>query len=300
MKEGPPAVEGYVEHQGYRTWYRVVGDGEDRGALPLLCLHGGPGAPHDYLEPLEEMALTGRRVVFYDQLGCGNSDKPSDPSMWTVGLFLVELAAVRRELGLGRVHILGQSWGGMLALEYALTRPEGLKSVVLASSPASVPQWISEAYRLRSELPEDTLRVLEEHEEAGTTSDPAYEEAMFTYYRRHVCRMDPWPGYVVRTFEKAGQHPEVYNTMWGPSEFVANGTLEEWDLTSRLGEIEVPALITSGKYDEMTPLMARTVKEGIPGSRWVLFERSAHMSHAEEKKRYLEVLARFLASVEAR
>src|SRR5437879_3881963 len=124
-------TEGNVPFRGFQTWYRVVGEREDEGKLPLLLLHGGPGATHDYLEPLEGMAETGRRAIFYDQLGCGKSDLPDDPSLWTTELFVDEVGAMREALGLERVHVFGNSWGGMLALEYALTRPAGLVSLVL-------------------------------------------------------------------------------------------------------------------------------------------------------------------------
>ena len=291
--------EGFVQFRGYNVWYRTVGEGEEPAKLPLLCLHGGPGAPHDYLEPLEAMAATGRRVIFYDQLGCGNSDHPHDPSLWTLDLFLEELGVFIRALGLDRIHLLGQSWGGMLAMEYALTRPVGLVSLILASTSASIPQWMAEANRLRAELPPEVQETLLEHEAAGTTDDPAYQEAMMVFYRRHVCRLDPWPDYVNRAFEKFEENPEVYHTMWGPSEFYATGTLKDWDIVDRLGEIGVSALVTSGKYDEATPLVAKTVHEGIPGSQWVMFEQSSHMSHAEETEKYLEVLDQFLVGVEA-
>src|SRR5438094_297013 len=135
-----PAVEGTVKFRGYDVWYRIVGQAEQSGKLPLLCLHGGPGVPHDYLEPLEALAGNGRRVIFYDQLGCGNSDQPHDPDLWTVALFVEELGVVREQLGLARTHLLGQSWGGMLAMQYMLTQPAGIASLTVASSPASMLQ----------------------------------------------------------------------------------------------------------------------------------------------------------------
>ena len=143
MEKATPIKEGFIPFRGYNTWYRMVGDQDAAGKLPLLCLHGGPGATHDYLEPLEAMTTSGRRVILYDQLGAGNSDHPHDPSMWTVALFVEELSGIRRALGLENVHILGQSWGGMLAMEYALTQPAGLASVTIADSPASMLQWVS-------------------------------------------------------------------------------------------------------------------------------------------------------------
>jgi len=299
METSVPTKEGFVSFRGYDVWYRIVGDTEEPGRYPLLCLHGGPGAPHDYLEPLEVMAATGRRVIFYDQLGCGYSDQPHDPSLWTVDLFVDELGIVRDMLELGQCHILGHSWGGMLAMEYAFTKPSGIVSLILASSLASLPQWMSEAQRLRAELSPEVQETLTVHEQAGTTNDPAYEEAMMVFYGKHLCRLDPFPEYVMRSFTKLMQNPEVYNTMWGPSEFFATGTLKEWDITDRLGEIRVPTLITSGRYDEATPVIAGTLHSGIPGSEWVLFEHSSHISHAEEPAKYAEVLGKFLNRIES-
>ncbi len=291
--------EGTIAFRGYRTWYRVVGHGEDPGHLPLLALHGGPGASHDYLEPLAAVAETGRRVIFYDQLGGGGrSDHPHAPEMWTVDLYKDELATVIRELRLERYHLFGSSWGGMLAMEHALTQPKGLASLTIASSPASMKQWVAEANRLRAELPPDVQRTLLEHEEAGTTTDPAYQAAMLVFYRRHVCRSEPWPDCVTRTFAGIEAHPEVYNTMNGPSEFHVIGTIRDWDIVNRLGEIRVPTLVTSGEFDEATPAINETVHRGIHGSESVIFPDCSHMAFVEEPARYVAVLTAFLDRVE--
>ncbi|MDQ6908468.1 MAG: proline iminopeptidase-family hydrolase [Chloroflexota bacterium] len=295
-----PSTEGRIPFHGYETWYRIVGEGEEPGKLPLLTLHGGPGACHDYLESMEALAATGRRVIFYDQLGCGNSAVPSNPSLWTVGLYVEEVDAVRHALGLERVHVLGQSWGGMLGMEYALTQPAGLASLIIESSPASMPQWVAEANKLREALPPDIQRTLLKHEADGTTDDPAYEDAMMVFYQRHVCRLAEWPEYVDRSFEKLSENPEVYYTMNGPSEFHVTGTLKTWDITARLGEIRAPTLVLSGRYDEATPAIHETVHRGIPGSESVYFEESAHMCHVEEPERFRQVVGDFLARVEAR
>jgi proline-specific peptidase len=297
VKTPIPSEEGFISFREYKVWYCMVGDIEQKGKLPLLCLHGGPGASHDYLEPLEAMASAGRRVIFYDQLGCGNSDQPHESSLWTIELFVAELAALRQALKLDRVHLLGQSWGGMLAMEYALTQPAGLASLILADSLASTSQWMVEANRLRSELPPDVQETLLKHEREGTTDHPAYQEAMMVFYRRHLCRLETWPDCLNRTFEKLGKNPEVYNTMWGPSEFSATGTLSDWNIVQRLKEIRVPTLILSGRYDEATPLVSETVHHGISGSKWVIFEHSSHMPHIEEPERYIEVLNQFLGDV---
>jgi proline-specific peptidase len=298
MNTEMPAKEGFISFRGYNVWYRTAGDREESGKFPLLCLHGGPGAPHDYLEPLEPIVATGRRVIFYDQLGCGNSDDPHNPSMYTLDLYVQEVGVVRRALGLERVHILGHSWGGMLAMEYALTKPAGLASLTLADAAASSPQWVIEMRRLVAELPPEVQQTIQEHEAAGTTDSPEYQEATRAFYRRHAGgRIDPRPDFLNRMADKPGD--EVYHTMWGPSEFFMTGTLKDWDITGRLGEIRVPTLVIGGRYDHATPVITETVHRGIPGSEWVIFENSGHFPHIEETERYLKVLDQFLNRVEA-
>ncbi len=218
--------------------------------------------------------------------------------MWTIDLFLDELRTVRRVLGLDRIHVLGQSWGGMLGMEYALTQPEGVVSFVIASSPASMLLWVQEANRLREALPPEVQATLLAHEEAGTTSDAGYQEAMQEFYNRHVCRVVPNPDYVQRSFQKLGH--QVYEKMNGPSEFHVVGTLRDWDIRDRLPEITLPCLMTSGRYDECTPMQAEIVANSIPGCEWVLFEESSHMPHVEETGRYVTVLDEFFARQEAR
>lgn len=292
--------EGTIPFKGYETWYRIVGEAEEPGKLPLLLLHGGPGAAHDYLESLDAMADTGRRVIYYDQLGCGRSAIPeSRPEMWTVSLYVEEVDVVRQALGLDRIHLLGQSWGGMLGMEYALTRPAGLESLTIASSPASMAQWVEEANRLREDLPPGVQQTLQKHEAAGTYGNQEYKDAVQVFNDRHVCRVTPNPEYVKRTWAAIDRSPEVYHTMNGPSEFHVIGTLKTWNVIPRLGEIAVPTLVTSGAYDEATPLIAGTVRDGIPGARWELFEESSHMPHVEEVGRYMEVLDAFLSEVES-
>jgi len=217
--------EGFIPVGEYRIWYRIVGGGADHENIPLLALHGGPGVPHDYIENLADLASDTRRVILYDQLGCGRSDKPDDTSLWRVDRFVEELGIVRRELGLDRVHLLGQSWGGMLAIEYALTQPQGLISLILASTLSSMPMWIAEANRLRNELPPEVQATLLRHETAGTTDDPEYQQAMMVFYERHVIRVVPMPDQVKRALDQVGQ---VYYTMNGPSEFHVTGVIKDW------------------------------------------------------------------------
>ena len=294
------ANEGFVPFRGYRTWYRIVGDEGPEEKLPVVLLHGGPGGTHDYLEPLEALAETGRRIVFYDQIGCGKSDLPEDDSLWVVETFVEELDVIRRELGLDQIHLFGSSWGGMLAMEYALTRPRGLESLILASSPASIPQWVEETGKLRVQLPPDVQAVLDRHEAAGTTDDPEYEEAAMEFYKRHVCRAEPWPECVLRSFQFIAEHGVVYHTMNGPSEFYVTGNLRQWSVVDRLPEIRVPTLVVTGEHDEATPAVNKTVAEGIPGAESVIYPGASHMAHVEDTEGYVRLLDGFLTRVEER
>ena len=194
--------------------------------------------------------------------------------------FLEQLQSVVEWLRLGRFHLFGSSWGGMLALEYAFTRPAGLASLILNSTPTSAPRWAEETLRLRSELP------------PGLEGKAAEEE----FKRRHICRLDPEPEVLARSRAKFGT--QVYETMWGPNEFTVTGTLRDWDVIDRLGEIGVPTLVTSGRHDECTPALVEPLHAGIAGSDWVVFEESAHMAYLEEPERYLEVVGGFLDRVE--
>jgi proline-specific peptidase len=293
-----PAREGYVSFRNFKTWYRIVGEQQSPNRLPLLCLHGGPGGSYDYLEPLEEAAREGRQVVFYDQLGSGNSDHPNNPGLWTVPLFVEELGVVRQALGLNQIHLFGQSWGGMLGMEYALTKPRGLASLIVADSPASMHQWVQEANRLRAALPPEVQETLLRHEAAGTTNEKAYHDAVMVFYRRHLCRLEVWPDCVKRSFQKMDEDPQVYHTMNGPSEFHVVGTLKDWSIVDRLGEIREKVLLLSGRYDEATPAIVETIQRGIPGSEWVIFENSSHMPHIEEPDRFMSVLNEFLRRAE--
>jgi L-proline amide hydrolase len=291
-------TDGFVPFHGARTWYRSI-EAEREEGLPLLCLHGGPGANWLHMKPYEALADE-RRVVFYDQIGAGNSalSEPHDPAMWTPELFVEEVDAVRAALRLERVHVIGHSWGGMLGMQYASGRPTGLVSLIAESSPASVPDWMPEVQRLRSELPPEVESTLREHEAAGTTDDPAYEEAEMVFYKRHVCRVDPWPDWLVECFSILAANPEVYHSMNGPSEFHVIGSISDWDIMDRLGQIEVPTLVFSGRYDEVTPAITEAAHRAIPGSEYVVMEESSHMSQAEEPDKTLALVRDFLARAE--
>ena len=283
------ADEGFIDVPGGKVWYRAVGP-DDPQQTPLLALHGGPGFTHYYLEPLEALA-DGRRVVFYDQLGCGRSERPDDLSLWTVDRFVEELAVVRAALGLDRLHLFGSSWGGMLAMQYVLDRQPDLVSLTLCGSPASMIRWVSDCEELLAAEPAEVRRVIREHEAAGFTACPEYQAAILGFYRKHVCRMDPWPAGLERSFAEAGYI--VYNTMNGPSEFTVTGTLKTLDIMDRLAEIRVPTLLVGGRYDECTPGHMQAMHARIPGSQLETIEDASHLCFAERPAEFNKIINSF-------
>ncbi len=287
--------EGFIEAPGGRVWYKIVGDGP---GVPLLLLHGGPGSGHDYLEPLEALADE-RPVVFYDQLGCGKSDIPDDTSLWHIDRFVKELVAVREALGLTRIHLLGQSWGGWLAIEYMLTgKADGVVSLTLASTSASAAGFVEGCKGLIADLPQETQDTIARCEAEGDTHSADYQAATFAFYMKHLCRIQPWPPAMMRTGLNI-QNTPVYGFMWGPSEFTVSGNLATWDRSSRLAEIAVPTLVTTGRYDEMVLSLGEELRDGISGARLVVFENSSHSAHTEETDAFLATLRDFLARTEA-
>jgi L-proline amide hydrolase len=292
-----PDEEGHVPFRDYRTWYRITGS-LDSPLLPLVVAHGGPGCTHDYVDSFKDIsALDGRPVIHYDQLGNGNSTRLPDkgPDFWTVDLFLEELDALLAHLGIAdRYAYLGQSWGGMLGAEHAVRQPEGLKALVIANSPANMQTWVSEANRLRRDLPDDVQATLLKHEETGTITDPEYIAASRVFYDRHVCRVSPWPPEVARTFAIMDEDNTVYRNMNGPTEFHVIGTMKDWTIEDRLSRIKAPTLLISGRHDEATPEVVRPYVENVPGIKWVLFEESSHMPHVEEKALCLATVSDFL------
>lgn len=288
--------EGRARFGAYETWYRISGD-LGTGKTPIVILHGGPGVAHNYVDSYKLLAKQGRAVIHYDQLGCGNStllpDKGAD--FWTPQLFIDELENLVDHLGIRPAfHVLGQSWGGMLGAEYAVTRPKGLRSLTIANSPASMKLWVEEANRLRAGLPVDVQETLTRHEQAGTTDSPEYQQATMAFYERHVCRVVPFPPEVEESFAQVARNPTVYNTMNGPNEFFVIGTLKSWSIIDRLPAVDVPTLIISGRHDEATPATVQPYKDGIKGSQWEIFENSSHMPHVEEKEKCMQVVGAFL------
>ena len=286
-------TSGRVAVRGGEVAYRVDEGGP---GTPLLVLHGGPGWPSMPLAPAVAQVLADRPVVSYDQLGSGRSDRPSDPSLWTVERFVEELAQVRAALGLDEVHLLGHSWGSMLAVSALLTRPSGVRSVVLSSPCLDARAWQADQRAWLREMPAEDQQVIEQCEAAGTTSSPRYTAAMTRFYERHVCRLDPWPPEVEQMFAQVND--EVYGHMWGASEFTVTGTLREFDVTADLPSLDLPVLFTCGELDEARPGTVRRHAALVPGARVVELAGASHLPLLECPEPYWGAVGAFLREVE--
>jgi proline iminopeptidase len=293
-RTGLQSGEGYVDVPGGRIWYRIVGSGK---RTPLVLLHGGPGAPSYYLNPLAALADE-RPVIFYDQLGAGRAEKPTDVTLWRVERFVEELSRLRTALRLDQVHLLGHSWGTMLAVDYMLTKPVGVRSLILASPALSISRWLEDAATLKKTLPESIQAVIAKHESAGTFDSPEYQAAMTEYYERYLCRRDPLPDDVNKTLAELGM--SVYRTMWGPSEFTATGSLRTYERAEQLKALNLPVLFTAGRYDEATPSTTAYYQSLIPGAKLKIFENSAHLTMQDEPDAYVQAVRDFLREVESR
>lgn len=285
--------QGYIDVGDGRVWYESAGEGR----RTLLLLHGGPGGNSEDLAPFLDLAELGFRVVRYDQLGSWRSDLPDDLSLWQVPRFVSEVERVRQALDLGQMHLLGQSWGAFLALEYALHHDEHLRSLIIASGAASTRECVAGMNAWKRELPPETREIMARHEATQDYEHPDYVAAMETLYRRNFCRVWPYPEPLARAMEHMSL--PVYTTMWGPNEFTCTGNLLEWDRTARLGEIAAPTLITVGEFDEVHPSCARTLHQGITGSELVVFSGCGHAVPLEVPELYRETLLRFLNRVDA-
>lgn len=285
-------TSGYVDVGDGRVWYESAGEGD----RTLLLLHGGPGGNSEDLEPLLDLASHGLRVVRYDQLGSWRSDKPDDPSLWQVPRFVEEVERVRQSLGLGAMHLLGQSWGAFLALEYTLWHGEHVRGLILASGAASTRECVAGMNFWKRELPAEQQAVLARYEATGEFEHPDYKEALEELFRRNFCRISPYPEPLARAMEHMAT--PVYTTMWGPNEFTCTGNLLEWDRTDRLGEIGVPTLITVGEFDEVHPSCAHTMHDGILNSELEIFAGCGHAAHLEAQDAFQQRVLRFLDQVD--
>ncbi|WP_369830224.1 proline iminopeptidase-family hydrolase [Mycobacterium sp. E1747] len=281
-------MDGMIAVPGGNVWFKRVGGGP---GLPLLVVHGGPGLPHTYLRSLERLADE-REVVYWDQLGCGNSERPSNRELWTMPRSVAEMAAVVKGLELNRFHVFGNSWGAMMAQQYALDVTSRAASLTISNSIASIPQFSQMVARLKAELDPATQSAIDRHEAAGTTYTAEYQDAIRTWNETYLCRVRPWPPELLEAFANMGT--EIFETMFGPSDFHIVGTIRDWDVFDRLPEITVPTLILAGRFDECVPEHMWEIHRRIAGSRYELFESSAHMPFIEEPGKFDRVMRDFL------
>jgi proline iminopeptidase len=273
--------------------FKVVAYEFGSGDETVFCLNGGPGLACDYLREAHSCLIDhGFRVVAFDQLGTGASHRPEDPALWTISRYVAETEQVRQTLGLGKVHLLGHSWGGWLGIEYALTHPGALKTVILEDTVGDMPHLVSELERLRAALGSETVAMMQRHEAEGTLDHPEYQAAITILNYRHVCRLDEWPAPVKRSLDSWNMGP--YGTMQGPNEFLYTGNLKDWNRIPKMHRITVPALITVGQHDELTPACALKMKLALPDAELHCFPNSSHMPFYEEPQAYYPVLLDFL------
>ena len=288
-REIAPDARHVVKVDGYDVVAYDFGKGDD----VVFLANGGPGLPCDYLREAHSCLIDhGYRVIAFDQLGTGQSSRPTDPALWTIGRYVEETETVRRALGLGKVHFLGHSWGGWLAIDYALTYPDAIKTLILEDTVADMPHLISELERLRGALGPETVAMMQAHEAAGTIDHPEYLAAITILNYRHVCRLKDWPAPVNRSLSDWNMGP--YGTMQGPNEFLYIGNLKDWNRVPDLPKITAPTLITCGEHDELTPACALRMKLGLPNAELKVFANASHMPFYENPGDYYPALLSFL------
>ncbi len=277
----------------YKVWTKKIGS----GPVKVLLLHGGPGFTHEYLEAMESfLPAAGIEMYYYDQLGCGNSDQPDDPSLWNLPRYLQELEEVRVGLGLNNFVLYGHSWGGVLAIDYALQHQRHLRGLVISNMTAGIQSLLRHLATIKATLPAETQARLQVLEAADGFETPEYEQIMMEQlYPKYICRTDPWPDAVNRTFRHANL--KIYHRMQGKSEFVLTGNLKDWERWDRLHEIKVRALTIGARYDEMDPEDMRRMAALMPRATAAVCDKGSHLCMWDDQAYYFEQLLKFLKSV---
>lgn len=286
-------TEGYMPYLGHETYYRIVGEKSDKP--PLVLLHGGPGSTHNYFEVLDKVAkLDERQLIMYDQIGCGKSYLDGHPELWTKKTWLEELEALRKHLELDEIHLLGQSWGGMMCIIYACDyKPEGVKSYILSSTLSSNDIWEREQKRRVGYMPLDMQNAIARAERSGDYSGDDYVAAIDEFMARHCYNPLPKNAHDCLTRPKKGGS-EAYIYGWGPNEFTPTGALAGYEYTDKLHMIKEPCLVVSGIVDLSSPLVAKTMYDNLPNAKWELFEYSKHMCFVDEEQKYIDMLIKWL------
>lgn len=280
--------EGFIETEKGKIWYSVYG--EDKRGIPMLVVHGGPGflsMPQVIKELADE-----RPVYFYDQLGCGKSEKAENPEYYSVENYVMELEEVLKGLELTEVILFGHSWGAGLVCYYMLEKkPVSVKKLVLSSPYLSTPIWERDVEKLLSALPEPMVQIVSRAEETHEYGEEYYG-VMMEFYKRHMSTQRPFPDYLMEAFGAINQ--DVYGLLWGPSEFEITGKLRNFDLAPRLGEISVPTLLLCGDRDEMDVRTLRDFQMAMPNAQMAVIPYAGHMNHLDKPEIFKTIVRDFL------
>jgi proline-specific peptidase len=287
-----PVGEGRLAVHGGSIWYKVSGTGK---GTPVVLLHGGPGFGSYFLKPFEELG-NDRQVVRYDQLGSGKSDKITDTAMFTIEHFVKELDSLRSHLGVDTWHVLGHSWGTILAIEYYRMHPNHVASLTFGSACLDIPAYERRAKELLTTLPESSQRAIKKAEAIGKYDDPNYQKAMGQFYDLYLCR-HPVKEDMDSTYATANE--AIYNYMQGPSEFTITGTLKDYNSTALLSQIKIPTLFTVGEFDEIGPELVKGFAAITPGAKFVQLAGSAHLTPWDAHDENVRVVREFLRSVDS-
>lgn len=279
--------EGFITTKFGKVWYEIVGK---KKSVPIITIHGGPGYPHDYLTSFEDLSDE-RPVIFYDQLGCGNSGWPTVKSYWSLQYFTEELTELIKQLKIKEYHLLGQSWGAAIAANFAINNPSGIKSLILADPFLSTPLWVEDAKRLIKKFPKNQQQAIEKKDYKSKD----YKKAVNEFYYRYVFLMKKYPVSVMKSENK--MNLELYHYVWGPVEFNPNGVLKDFDITDKISKIKVPTLLFCGRFDEATPEAAQYFASFIPNSKVKIFEKSAHLPFWTEREECMKTVRNFLDTI---
>ena len=263
------------------------------GPRTLLMVHGGPGCPSRYLRDSHEALVeAGLRLVTWDQLGCGESDRPSGSHLWTVDRFVSELETVCEALDLSAVDLLGQSWGGMLGLEYLLRDPYRVRSFIAADTAFDLPRTQRGFEQKKQALGSETVVMMARHEAEDSTDHPEYQAAVTLLMHRHLCRVHPWPDALHWCLQNLGS--EVFAQMFGPYFFQCSGSLRSWDRMDALSQVKIPVLLVHGEHDYVVPELASMARDRLPNAQLAFFPGCSHMPFYEAPERYQSVVTQFL------
>jgi proline iminopeptidase len=282
----------------YQVWTKKYGNNPK---VKVLLLHGGPAMTHEYMECFESfLPAEGYEIYQYDQLGSYYSDQPKQDSLWFLPRFVDEVEQVRKALGLNEdnFYLLGNSWGGMLAMEYALKHQQHLKGLIVSNMQASFPEYAAYNATLRSQMRPSLIDTLERYEKKNDYANPIYLDLVINeYYRKHICRMNPFPN----GFQRALDHTNgyVYALMQGPSEFVPGGRLQYWDIMAQLKNIAVPTLMIGAKYDTMDPAAMERMSKFVQNGKYLYCPEGSHLSMWDDQKHYYPGVIDFIKEVEA-